>query len=447
MTALPDDPPGPHARVTAARSLRRGIDVLVVALVAVAVVAAWHGVGADGTTAARAVVATALAGLLLGVYAWGAVRAPRTGLSAWVAALGLVWVALLVAEPAGLWLAFPLMFLELHVLSRRSGLVAVAATTLVSVAAALARGQQPVGSVLGPVLGALVATGVVLGLDAVSRESAERQRVIDELVRARAQAAEAERAEGVAVERERLAREIHDTLAQGFSSVELLLRSADAAIAAGDGARARDLVATARAEAGRNLEEARRVVRALAPPDLDAATLVGALRRVAERASATGEPRVRVDVSGTPQPVPVPVETALLRIAQSALANVAQHAGARDAVLTVTFLDAPAPRAATGSASAGTGAEIVLDVVDDGRGFDPATLDADAAAEPAGDGGAVSEQAARRGFGLAAMRSRVRELGGTLVVESSPGRGTAVSVRIPLAPGPVRLTGAGEGAP
>ncbi|MGC5168437.1 sensor histidine kinase [Luteimicrobium sp. DT211] len=409
MTDLPDavPEPGPHPRATAARSFRRGIDVLVAALAVVGVVAAWHRVGADDGPVWRALLATGLAVVLVAVYGWGSRRPAggRTGAGAWLGVVGVVWLALLVAEPAALWLAFPLMFLELHVLPRRPGVAAVAATTVVSVVAALARGQQPAGSVLGPVLGALVATGVVLGLEAVARESAQRQRVIDELVRARAQAAAAERAEAVAVERERLAREIHDTLAQGFSSVELLLRAADAAAESGDAARVRELVASARAEAGRNLEEARRVVRALAPPDLDAATLVGALRRVAERTSATGEPRVRVEVSGTPQPVPVPVETALLRVAQSALANVVQHAEARQAVVTLTFLD-------------GTPAEVALDVVDDGRGFDPG-------AAARADGG---------GFGLVAMRSRVVELGGTLVVEAAPGSGTAVSVRVPLAP-------------
>jgi len=459
MPDLPEDPPpdeapaAPPAHDAAARSVRRGIDALVVALVVVAVVAAWHGVGADDEPRSRAALATLLALALLGVYAWGALRSGGAGRAAtertapssaggnhgrravgvWIALLGVLWVALLVAEPAGLWLAFPLMFLELHVLARRPGLLAVAATTVVSVVAALARHQQPVGSVLGPLLGALVATGVVLGLEAVARESAQRQRVIDELVRARAKATTAERAEAVAVERERLAREIHDTLAQGFSSVELLLRAADAALAADDDDRARTLVASARAEAGRNLEEARRVVRALAPPDLDAASLVGALRRVAERVSATGETRVRVEVAGMPQPVPVPVETALLRVAQSALANVVQHADAHDAVLTVTFLDSPGA-AAGGGGDGPTDTAIVLDVVDDGRGFDPRCLD-----EP--DGRAP----ARRGFGLAAMRSRVRELGGTLVVEAAPGHGTAVSARVPLAPG--RVVDAGSERP
>ena len=99
--------------------------------------------------------------------------------------------------------------------------------------------------------------------------------------------------------------------------------------------------------------------------------------------------------------MPLPIETALVRVAQSALANVVAHAGARHAALTLTFL----PDA------------VILDVVDDGRGFD--------ATQPGGNGSSG-------GYGLPAMRSRMRELGGTLTLETAPGDGTAVAVRVPL---------------
>jgi signal transduction histidine kinase len=100
------------------------------------------------------------------------------------------------------------------------------------------------------------------------------------------------------------------------------------------------------------------------------------------------------------------VETALLRIAQGALANVREHARATTATLTLTCLDD----------------QIVLDVADDGRGFDPGAATAAKASEPA------------RGYGLPAVRARLRQLGGTLTVESAPGEGTVLSAAIPLGP-------------
>lgn len=107
-------------------------------------------------------------------------------------------------------------------------------------------------------------------------------------------------------------------------------------------------------------------------------------------------------MSGTPRVLPTPYEVALLRIAQSALANVVRHAGAGRAEITLTFMDT----------------SVTLDVVDDGRGFDPS-----AASPAASDGG---------GFGLPAMRARAGTLGGLFTVESAPGQGTAVAVTLPL---------------
>jgi signal transduction histidine kinase len=176
-------------------------------------------------------------------------------------------------------------------------------------------------------------------------------------------------------------------------------------------------------------------VRDLAPADLESATLVGALERVADRTAlaAGGGLTVTVEASGQARPLPVPVETALLRIAQSALANVVQHAGASRAAVTLSFL----------------GDAVALDVVDDGRGFDPRQVVAGrAGAVPGlsrgmrsvvgqedGEPGAGDEASVpRSGFGLTAMRSRVAELGGTFSLESSPGEGTALAVHLPLDP-------------
>ncbi len=109
-------------------------------------------------------------------------------------------------------------------------------------------------------------------------------------------------------------------------------------------------------------------------------------------------------MEGTPYaPLPDRVQSALLRIAQGALANVREHADATAAGLTLTHL----------------GDRVVLDIGDNGRGFTP---------EP----GAPRTTGAVRGHGLPAMRARVHQLGGTLTIESAPGEGTVLSAGIPL---------------
>lgn len=397
-----------HATFPVTRGLLIGLDVLVAALLVTAVLQP------DPSVRPWVAVVAALAFGLL--YAWGraAIRiheqpitTPRGAwwpAGAWVAGLLLLWVALLATSTSALWLAFPLTLLEMHVLGPHRGVLAVVATTVLAVGAGLVErtGDFSPGLVLGPVVGAAVAVAVMLGLEALARESDERRRTVEDLTAVREHLAAAERDAAVAGERERLAREIHDTLAQGYSAIELLLRSADQSIGTDDD-RARRFVEQARETAADNLGEARRFVRALAPADLDGATLVAALERVAERAQDTADGLVvRVETSGSRRPLPVALEAALVRVAQSALANVVQHSAARHAVVTLTYLDD----------------EVILDVVDDGRGFDPH----------------VERTSARPGgFGLVAMGSRIQEIGGTLTVESAPGEGTAVAVRLPVA--------------
>lgn len=252
------------------------------------------------------------------------------------------------------------------------------------------------GAFLGPLLGGAVAVATVLGYQALYRESERRRELIEELITTRADLAAAERSAGILAERERLAREIHDTLAQGLSSIQLLLRAAERALP--EGAPALPHIAQAREAAQDNLAEARRFVRALTPPDLEHGSLAAALERLC--AGVPG-PRVRFSLSGRPRVLPTPYEVALLRIAQSALANVVRHARAGRAEITLTFMDA----------------SVTLDIVDDGHGFDPSS-----AASGSGDGG----------FGLPAMRSRAETLGGLFTVESAPGQGTAVAVTLPL---------------
>lgn len=200
---------------------------------------------------------------------------------------------------------------------------------------------------------------------------------------------------GVLDERQRMAREIHDTLAQGLAGIITQLQAAEQA--GQDSAEWRRHITAATGLARESLTEARRSVHALRPEPLDTARLSDALAEVASRWSALHGIAVAVTTTGTARPVPPEAEAALLRAAQEALANVAKHARASRVGVTLSYL----------------ADEVALDVRDDGRGFDPAPVDS-------GDG-----------FGLLAMRQRIEGLAGTLQVESEPGLGTAVSARVP----------------
>ncbi|MFJ4777158.1 sensor histidine kinase [Streptomyces sp. NPDC088762] len=411
------DPPVPRAPTPVSKVLRLCLHALLLGLLGLA---AGRAV-AD--SAPRAGWVVAVCAVLAAVYA-GGVRAPSVHRSAraaavWLAGLGAAWAALLAVSPDGLWIAFPLYFLELHLLRLRWGIAAVAVTACAAIGGFLGHnglahgGAVPPGAFLGPLLGGAVAVATVLGYQALYRESERRRELIEELITTRAELAAAERGAGILAERERLAREIHDTLAQGLSSIQLLLRAAERSLSEGrpgaeaagaSSAAALAHIARAREAAQENLAEARRFVRALTPPDLEHGSLAGALERLC---SGVPGPRVRFSLSGRPRVLPTPYEVALLRIAQSALANVVRHARAGRAEITLTFMDA----------------SVTLDIVDDGHGFDPSSAAPGAPGAPRPGGG---------GFGLPAMRSRAETLGGLFTVESAPGQGTAVAVTLPL---------------
>ncbi|MGH3068845.1 MAG: sensor histidine kinase, partial [Streptosporangiaceae bacterium] len=204
---------------------------------------------------------------------------------------------------------------------------------------------------------------------------------------------------GILDERQRMAGEIHDTLAQGLTGIITQLQAAEQA--SGDQAGWRRHVSAATRLARESLSEARRSVDALRPELLERALLSDALAGVAERWSALHGIPVQVTTTGTARPVPPDAEFALLRAAQEALANVARHARATRVGLTLSYMDD----------------EVALDVRDDGRGFE-------------------GSEGSAAGFGLAAMRQRIEGLSGTLQVESEPGGGTAISACVPAGPAP-----------
>jgi signal transduction histidine kinase len=396
------------------RALAWCLHLLVVGLL---VLAAGRAVADDRPHTGWVVAAAAVCGL---VYAAGpvlpGVSRSRRAAALWLAAVGAVWLVLLALSADGVWLAFPLYFLQLHLLSRRAGLAAVVATAAIAVAGFAAhQGSFSPATAIGPALGAAVAVAVVWGYQALYRESEQRRRLIEELTATRADLATAQHSAGVLAERERLAREIHDTLAQGLSSIQLLLRAAERSLphASENAARCID---QARQTAVDNLAEARRFVAALSPPALEGTTLAGALERLCAGIGTRHPITARLHLTGEPVPMPTAHEVALLRIAQSALANTVRHAEATTVDVTLSYL----------------GDHVAVDVVDDGRGFEPDRL-------PASDPEAG-------GFGLAAMRARVHALGGTLTVESAPGHGTALAAQLPLASTPDSTPGSPPGS-
>lgn len=214
------------------------------------------------------------------------------------------------------------------------------------------------------------------------------------------------RESGAQDERQRLAGEIHDTLAQGLAGIITQLHAAQrSASVRGE---TEEHVARALTLARGSLTEARRSVRALTPRELTRAHLPDALRTLTERWSQDQGIDAQVAVTGTREPLSPAIEVSLFRVAQEALTNVAKHAGATRVGVTLSY----------------TGNEVLLDVRDDGRGF---------------------TKGAGTGFGLTSMRQRIRGIGGHVEVQSAPGEGTSVSARVPaIAPGGASAKGETE---
>uniref|UniRef100_UPI002454D32F sensor histidine kinase n=1 Tax=Nocardia cyriacigeorgica TaxID=135487 RepID=UPI002454D32F len=325
--------------------------------------------------------------------------APRGGRgSVWFALLVACWAVLVVLAPSFAWCAVPLLYTGFRILPMRVavGLVVVLTGLVVLTQVRLAGWGDP-NLLLAPPAVAAVTTALFIQM---RHQTVRQAGLIDDLLRTRQELAATERREGTLAERQRLAGEIHDTVAQGLSSQRMLLQAADR-IWDSDPARARSHVRTAATVAEQNLAEARRFVHDLAPADLAATgSLEAALRTLAERESSD-DLTVRYVIDGTPVQLPGRIEATVLRIAQGALANIREHAAARTATVTLTYLDD----------------RLLLDIADDGRGFDPAAAD--------GSG-------RDRGYGLPAIRARLQQLGGTLTIESAPGEGAVLSAAIPL---------------
>jgi len=197
-------------------------------------------------------------------------------------------------------------------------------------------------------------------------------------------------------ERQRLAREIHDSLGQAFTAILLQLRSAEATL--GDAPDlARSAIGQVRELARDGLADTRRAVDALRPQSLERFDLATALRRAVVQATLGLSLDVQCSVRGDTCALPIDTALQLLRIAQEALANTLKYADAQRLTIELTF----EPE------------QTQLRVQDDGRGFDP-------------------EQAtAAGGFGLLSMRARAVAIGAELTLSSAPGQGTTLVVALP----------------
>jgi signal transduction histidine kinase len=223
----------------------------------------------------------------------------------------------------------------------------------------------------------------------------ENQGLHDQLL---AQAREA----GMLDERQRMAREIHDTLAQGLTGIITQLQAAERHGQSQDERRRHIDLATQLARD--SLTEARRSVQAMQPEPLESARLPEALADVASKWTRIHGVPATVTTTGQPRRIRPDAEITLLRAAQEALVNVARHARAGKVGLTLSYMED----------------QVNLDICDDGVGFDP---------QPAG--ATVPARAGGSGYGLLAMRQRVEGVAGTLEVESAPGGGTAISASVP----------------
>lgn len=399
------------------RGLRVGVHVAFAVLLGFALVR--HLVVAHGGPAGRWTV-VAVSAVLAAVYVAGtaverrlAVRAgygarpaiPARHWVAWLTAVVLLWAVLVLHDAGFAYCAFPLFFVVLHLVRPLgAGVLGIAGLLALLVAAFGASGQLASGAVVGPTIGAGFAVVVFIVYEALVRDSLEQRRALAELEAARSELAAAHHAAGVAAERERFSGEIHDTLAQGLNAIVLTARAgladeeaSGAGSASAQGAALERILELASA----NLAEARDIVRgsaALGPRAQDD-SLEHALRAAIERVGVG-----RLDLlirDERPREAAVPLDPAVRRLvvlaASSLAANVVRHAEAKRAVITLS------------SPSAGV---LAMDVVDDGRGFTPSAV--------------------VPGFGLSSLKDRVERLGGALVVESEPGEGTAVNVRIPV---------------
>lgn len=346
------------------------------------------------------VALAALAGIALCVIAfarriiragelWPTVVFLATVIGLWIVALWASPVAF-TAIPA----LYPLIFAPLPL---STALVVTTAVNFTPLAIVLITGgiRSPnIGLTVAFTLMGLVA-GPVIGLT-LMRNVRQRQRLatlVTELQASRAESARLSREAGAAAERERLAREIHDTLAQGFTSIVALSQAVEPELET-DPEAARKHVELIRATARENLAEARAMVAELTPTPLHEGSLPAAIKRQSDRLAAETGIGVTMHASDDLPSLGMATDVVLLRVTQEAFANIRKHAQASTVAVELSSTDG----------------NVRLSVADNGIGL-PAEH--------------------TEGFGLRGMRTRIAQVGGKMSVSPTPGGGTTVTVEVP----------------
>lgn len=345
-------------------------------------------------------------GVIVAAYAvWGRRGIGEVDPSAGIIYVTLAWsalVGLLALDGSGTsWILTFGLFPQTWAMLRRNLAAAVVVAAILAIGAVrLWQGPRTGDDVLGIAISTVImlALSLTLGLfiHRIIREADTRAFTIDELRSTQAQLAAAERAQGVAGERERMSREIHDTLAQGFTSLVTLARATEAALDRGDLDVVRERVRLIEQTAADNLSEARLIVAEMTPGHLLSRTLSEALGRLVAAVAAESGMQGNLVVQGEPMVLSANSEVVLLRTAQEGLANVRRHARANTFEVRLTYA---------------AGEPVSLEVADDGVGFAPGTPD--------------------RGYGLDGATARADEVGGRFEVHSAPGSGTRLRMEVP----------------
>lgn len=304
---------------------------------------------------------------------------------AWFLVLSLLWVSLIWDGPEPAYLVFPMFFLAVLITTPLKSAIIIAILTAIAVVTLAMHLGFSVGVVTGPILGALVAWVMGTCFQLLAQ-------ALKELVDARASAIRASKSAGEQAERARIAGEIHDTVAQGLSSIQMLLHAAEKRV---DDPQALSHIRLARQTTADNLAETRQIIAALQPTPLIGADLPVALARLSST-TPMGQ-NITFEVDGSPRVLPDAMEAEIVRIAQTLLGNVVRHAQADSAKMTLTYQDD----------------QILLDVIDNGQGFD------------------VAEVIRKKSIGLPTAQRRAEGLGGTIIIESTIGSGTGISARFP----------------
>lgn len=393
--------PDPALPATDLPMSARGWRVSVAGLHAVflaAIALAGGLIAVQGVDGSEILALAALGGLAVGYGLIGAraIAVGGRGRSTAYLIILLVTVGVVAASAPGALFVLFLAYVQVWFLVERTveGIVwtaLIAVTSAIGLTISNTSGGSPASawasSGLSFVFSVLMGSWVFRVLD----QSRQRAELIAQLEATRAELAAVNREQGVMAERERLAREVHDTLAQGYTSIVMLAQTAAAHL---DPSPTRERLELIEEVARDNLAEARRLVAAFRPPALDSGTVLQAIARVADRFRR--EAGIPVQVS-LPESIEVDrdTEVVLVRATQELLANVRKHADASTVRVRIAVHDG-----------------VELTVADDGVGFDPAGLTA--------------------GVGLAGLRDRVAQVGGGVSVDSSPGHGSVVHVRVPV---------------